>query len=48
LVVPKPEERKEVIEKMHNEIRHFRKSKTLIEEKRRFFWYEKIRLSESW
>ncbi len=37
-----------MIEKMHNEIGHFRKSKTLIEAKRRFFWYEKIRLSKSW
>jgi hypothetical protein len=48
LVVPKPKERKEVIEKMQNEIGHFGKSKTLIEAKRRFFWYEKIRLSKSW
>ncbi len=44
LVVPKLEERKEVIEKMHNEIRHFGKLETLIEAKRIFFWYEKIRL----
>ncbi len=37
-----------MIEKMHNEIGHFGKSKTLVEAKRKFFWYEKIRLSKSW
>jgi hypothetical protein len=41
LVVPKPAKQKMLIEKIHEEIRHFGEMRTLAEVKKRFFWHDK-------
>jgi hypothetical protein len=43
LVIPKPIEKRTVIEKIHEEIGHFGESWTLVEVKKRFFWHDRTK-----
>jgi len=47
LVVPRPAERKMLIEKIHEEIRHFGATWTLVEVKKRFFWHDRTKVSRN-
>ncbi len=42
MMVPKLEDRSQIIEKMHNKIGHFGEAKTLFEIKQQFFWHDRI------
>ncbi len=42
LVVPRPIERRMLIDKIHEEIGHFGEMRTLAEVKKRFFWHDKV------
>jgi hypothetical protein len=44
LVVPKLDEQRQLITKLHNEIGHFRKGRTLVEVNKRYFWHNMIEL----
>jgi hypothetical protein len=41
LLVPKPEERVSLVRRMHEDLGHFRKQRTLAEVRRRYFWHNR-------